>query len=84
MAPVKTLVLYPWEDRGTPRPETLAPRPGARPWRCRPCAGRFSAAGSMRARYLRHGVRLRRVWLAARACSSRRPWRCRAAFWICA
>jgi hypothetical protein len=26
--PVKTLVLYPWEYRGTPRPATLAPRPG--------------------------------------------------------
>jgi hypothetical protein len=26
---VTTLVLYPREDRGTPRPATLAPRPGA-------------------------------------------------------
>ena len=29
MAPVKTLALYPWEYRGTPRPATLTPRPGA-------------------------------------------------------
>ena len=26
---MRTLVLYPWEYRGTPRPATLAPRPGA-------------------------------------------------------
>jgi hypothetical protein len=38
IAPVKTLVLYPWEYRGTPRPATLAPRPGTWPWRCRPPA----------------------------------------------